>query len=205
MIKPTILFWLLWIFVTSIGSIIGFLVSPLFIPFFSGDWYLDFDILLVNMVISGFLIGFGQWIILRKRFKNVWGWTFTTAIGLPLGVCIGLFGIVVKLPASDFDMAHVTGITTCVAGLIIGVFQWLVLRAKFGSGFTWILVSVLSWGIGITLPFFIYQTYLRNGGYLEWNITGMLMGAIVGTISGAFAESMLMQTEHMRMVPNDAS
>ena len=205
MIKPTISFWLLWIFVTSIGSVIGFLVSPLFIPLFSGDWYLDFYISLINMVISGFLIGLGQWIILRKRFKNVWGWVFTIAIGLPLGVCMGLFGIAVKLPASDFYPAYVTGITTCVAGLIIGIFQWLVLRAKFGNGFTWTLVSMLSWGLGITGPLLISQTYSGNGSYPEWDIVGLFMGAIVAMISGAFVESTLMQTEHARMVPNDAS
>lgn len=205
MIKPTKSFWLLWVFVTSIGSIIGFLISPIFIPLFSWDWYVDFDILLVNTVISGFLIGFGQWIILRKSFEKAWGWVFAPAIGLPMGVIIGLFGIEVKLPMSDFTLVRVTGISTCVAGIIIGVFQWLVLRLKPSIGIKWILVSVLSWGIGITVPMSIFQSYFWNSGDLEWYFMGMLMGTTVGAISGAFVESTLIHNEPNKMVPNNAS
>jgi len=163
----------------------------------------DFYFTLDAIFIAGLLIGFGQWAILNIRFKSAWAWIPSTAICLPVGSYVGFFGLAANMSSfgNFLDVVNFYIILAGVAGfagLIIGVFQWLSLRTKFNGAFRWILVSVLSWGIGVALTIFIIHTYLPTNitsiydGWLWWIIFGILMGVIVGAISGIFVKPFIL-------------
>ena len=182
--------WFLWLLVTSIGSVIGFTIGAKMSA-------------LVASPLAGLCIGFGQLVILGSTLKGVWRWASATAIGLPLGYSIG--GSVIDLlfaPFSPYAWVQVA-LAASIAGLFIGLLQWLALGRKWKDALRWMLVSALSWGIGITATFsFIDDRYLLNIylGYLSAPIGGLFLGVFVGIISGVFVESILMQTEHKDIV-----
>src|SRR5688572_5428728 len=193
--------WFLWALVTSIGSAIGFTFAGRFEGLFD-DYYLRL-FLLVEIAMGGLWISLGQWMILRMKLIATWGWIPATAIGLPVGFFVGSW-INELLPGSIFANEWVeTYVMASAAGIFAGIFQWLASQRKLKSSLKWILVSALSWGIGITTTGFIFDTYFSNidFGYLFFPILGMFMGTIVGIISGTFVESALIQIEHKSMVP----
>jgi len=71
-----------------------------------------------------------------------------------------------------------------VAGIVLGTLQWLVLKNKVGSAYWWIPVSVLSWNIGLYLPYAALGS-LNLGMWSEtWSISGAIFGVMVGGIVG---------------------
>ena len=194
-------FWSLWALVTSIGSAIGFTLAGGFEGLFD-DYSLRF-FLLVQIAMGGLLISFGQGMILRTKLTATWGWIPATAIGLPAGFFVGSW-INEFLPGSIFANEWMeTYVMASIAGIFAGIFQWLALRRKLKNPLKWILASALSWGIGITTTGFIFVTYFSNidFGYLFAPILGLFIGTIVGIISGAFAESALIQIEYKSIIP----
>lgn len=107
-----------------------------------------------------------------------------TTIGLPLGVLIGFFG-------GHLAIAIMTGLFT-------STFQWIALRKKLEGSFRWIIVSVISWGVGMSVALYLLENYLRNVDFLFGNYSkiGLITGAIVGGISGGFIESALINPEY---------
>jgi hypothetical protein len=193
--------WFLWVLVTSVGSAIGVTFAGRFEGLFD-DYSLQL-FFLVEIALGGLLISFGQWMILRTKRTGTWGWIPATAIGLPVGFFVG-FWINEFLPGSLIANKWIqTYVMASVAGIFAGTLQWIALQRKLKNSLKWILVSTLSWGIGITITGFIFETYLSNIdlGYLFAPILGMFIGIIVGIISGAFAESALIRMEHKNSIP----
>ena len=173
--------WFLWLLVTSIGSVIGFTIGQSMSS-------------RVEPALNGLFIGFGQLLILGSTLKGIWSWVPATAIGLQLGYSIG--DIVVDLVLtwfSPYGWMQVT-IAASIAGLFTGLLQWLALRRKWKNAPGWMLVSAVSWGIGLTVTAsFFYDRYLLDIylGYLSAPIGGLVLGPFVGIISGVFVESIL--------------
>jgi hypothetical protein len=195
MYKSSNSLWFSWALVTSIASTIGFPLG-VFIGdyFFPDQYYVEQKILslLTVIVISGLVIGFGQWTIIRTKLKRSWMWIPATAIGLPLGFFIGFF-------VKDFLIKYVFEwalpfIMPIVGGVFIGMLQCLALSRKLNASFKWILVSGLSWGIVLNQVLnnffgaFIVNSYIQNT-YLQLLVYGFLIGITIGTISGVFIES----------------
>ena len=180
---PSILLWILWIFVSILGLSVGLTIG---INLMGADWTFRPLFVLVGLTISGLLIGLGQWVLLRTRMKQSWRWIPATALSLPLGILIG------------FLVRNNLIIMSTAAGLFAGVLQWIALDRKVESPFRWIVVSVLSWGIGIPTALLIFDAYLWNTdfGFGNYPNLGILIGSIVGTINGAFVDSVLVNSKH---------
>lgn len=120
--------------------------------------------MLMAIFVPGLLISFGQWAILRTRFRKLWGWIIAIAICLPVGVYIVFLAFTYYVPlfGNFLDTVHDYSISGCFAGLTVGLFQWLSLQTKSTGMLTWLPVSILSWGIGIALPMFAFNSYMSN-------------------------------------------
>lgn len=172
---PSILLWILWFGVTVFGLTGGMEIGISLMT----DYWLRPLYILMGFGISGLIIGFGQWLLLRSRISHMWRWIPATAIGLPLGILFGFFGGTLFM--------------SITAGLFTSTFQWVAIRKKLNGSFRWIMVSTISWGTGMTVALYLFETYLRNADFLFGNYSkiGLLTGVIVGAISGCFVESML--------------
>jgi hypothetical protein len=191
--------WFLWTIVTAIGSTVGFPLGYVIGDYFFPDLTvvnngLKIPFLLIVITTFGLVIGFGQWTTFRARLEKSWVWIPITSIGFPLGFIIGflaheiIYGYVFEW-ASPFIMPS-------VAGMFIGSLQCLALSRKLKTSFMWILISGLSWGIVLNqetdkyINDFIITPYIQTTN-LQLPVYGFLIGLVVGTISGIFVESVL--------------
>jgi len=199
MFKPSKSFWLSWILATIFSFAIGLPLGGISFTFF--DEYHEGHALLGLITIISAVIGLGQWIVLRTRLVRAWIWIPSTAIGGPLGFTIGYWvsRIVLGLSLSYKDQWKDAFLLSSIAGLIIGVLQWLAVARNVKGSFQWIFVSALSWGIGITVLGSIDDFMIAHKidfGYFNPAIIVIVLGGLVGTITGAFVESTLLKTTH---------
>lgn len=102
----------------------------------------------------------------ERNELGLWaGWTVATAIGMLLGY------LPYTLLVGDLSLALARVIVPIVAGLFIGVAQWLVLRQYINGCNDWIFNHAGGWVAGYTLAFFIAQL-----------LSGTLLGAILGFV-----------------------
>ncbi len=153
------------------------------------------------LILSGLFIGFGQWIILRTRVVKSGKWMLATTLGLPLGFFCG-FMVVAFSP--DFYVTDwvATWVISIVAGSIMGALQWRALHSKLTGSLPWIVASALGWGIAINLSGFLFLTSLFDATlwYVSIPLLGLLIGAVVGIISGAFVETSVLQASPDRQI-----
>ena len=162
------LLWVLWGFVTLLGFTIGFLTG------FAS--------------LSGLLIGIGQWTVLRTKLPSTWLWILATAVGFPVGILLGTIDLIALGWTIQFPYVWTTHLfIASVTGAVIGLLQWLALYKKFDGAGRWVFVSAVSWGVGLTTALSVFGTNQSNFGF------GILLGMLVGAISGAFVESVLGQ------------
>jgi hypothetical protein len=113
-----------WMMATTLGWFMGgFILSGL------------------SFVISGFLVGIFQWLVLLGRIRTPWRWVLVTTLGWTVGYLITFFGI-----PSQFEF--VNGL---VIGLTTGLAQWVVLRREVHWAGWWIVFSIIGWITGLTL------------------------------------------------------
>ncbi len=105
----------------------------------------------------------------RKVQRNEFGmwlaWTLATAVGMLLGLTPQLL-VVEYLP-----LWLVRILTPLIAGFLVGIFQWVVLRNYLEYSQDWILNVGAGWGLGFALGLVIIQTLNKS-----------LLGAILGYI-----------------------
>jgi hypothetical protein len=196
--------WLAWAVMTSLGSAAGFAIIWGLRDLFPWDTYGLFG--LVGLIfVSGALIGFGQWLILRRRFRTVWLWIPATAVVFPVGFFAGALVVPFFVPAAWALNVPRTGLALagiawfCIPGLFLGVFQWLCLRRGLGGMWKWILASILSWGLGISVPWYVIVTYTSSDAYTSAALfvgLGFFIGIIAGAISGAFVSNVVFTAAH---------
>ena len=113
--------WFFWIMATTWGWLLGGLVIP-------G----------VAFIISGFLIGIFQWLVLQGRIVRARLWIVATSVGWIAGYLISFFALPEELQG-------------VVIGLTTGLAQWTILRGLVQWSGWWIVFSVIGWTTGLTL------------------------------------------------------
>ena len=130
--------WLGWTLATAGGMLLGFLPT----------------ILLVNMlnlglaqiavpVLAGTVIGFAQWLVLRRYVTASTQWDWTDGISWAAGYILGLL-LIQLLPSTVFAAF----IGYFLFGVIVALVQWPVLRREIPQVFTWLVASAIAWAIG---------------------------------------------------------
>ena len=108
----------------------------------------------LTLVISGFMVGVFQWLVLQGRIARPWHWIIATGTGWLTGYFIAFFLLPQELEGA-------------LIGLATGIAQWLILRREFHWAGWWIVFSSIGWTTGLTL---------LPGIFLTGTMVGVLTG-----------------------------
>lgn len=133
-------------------------------------------------VVGGAIAGAFQWIVLRDYLARAGHWIAASAVGYSLGFGPG-FAVAMALDhamGGNFNddsavMPFVVGVF--LAGTVIGVAQWCVLRHERRGAAWWILASTVAYPL-----LFALGTSLEGLGFeiLSLGVVGLLLGTITG-------------------------
>ena len=130
--------WLGWTLATAGGMLLGFLPTILLIN------VLNLGLAQIAVpVLAGTVIGFAQWLVLRRYVTASTQWDWTDGISWAAGYILGLL-LVQILPSTVFAAF----IGYFLFGIIVAVVQWPVLRREIPQVFTWLIASAIAWAIG---------------------------------------------------------
>ena len=130
--------WLGWTLATAGGMLLGFLPTILLVN------VLNLGLAQIAVpVLAGTVIGFAQWLVLRRYVTASTQWDWTDGISWAAGYVLGLL-LIQLLPSSIF----VVFIGYFLFGVIVALVQWPVLRREIPQVFTWIVASAVAWAVG---------------------------------------------------------
>ena len=166
--------WLGWTLATAGGMLVGFLPT---IPLVN---LLDLGLAQIAVpVLAGTLIGFAQWIVLRRYVSASSDWILAGGTSWAVGYVLGLL-LIQTLPSTIF----VEVIGYLLFGVIVALVQWPVLRREIPNMLVWILASSIGWAAGFwasegVLPLFF------TGGLLEPPLSTTIIAVTSGLVAGA--------------------
>ena len=130
--------WLGWTLATAGGMLLGFLPTILLVN------VLNLGLAQIAVpVLAGTVIGFAQWLVLRRYVTASTQWDWTDGISWAAGYILGLLFIQL-LPSSVFAAF----IGYFLFGVIVALVQWPVLRREIPQVFTWMVASAVAWAVG---------------------------------------------------------
>ena len=130
--------WLGWTFATAGGMLLGFLPTILLVN------VLDLGLAQIAVpVLAGTVIGFAQWLVLRRYITASTRWDWTDGISWAAGYVLGLL-LIQLLPSTLFAAF----IGYFLFGVIVALLQWPVLRREIPQVLTWLAASALAWALG---------------------------------------------------------
>jgi hypothetical protein len=161
-------FWLFWVIMTNIGFFLGVGIGAIMANFVEPGMGQLADKLIQNTLgasIIGGLTGLAQGVVLRRHgFNGTW-WTVATSLGWALGIFIaGYFILSLDNSIQSNDFFRWILPAAFIAGAVVGIPQWVVLRRGLPSAeWWWILVSALGWGIQLPgmFPGWVLMRLLR--------------------------------------------
>jgi hypothetical protein len=112
--------------------------------------------------------------VARSEFGMWLEWTLATALGMLLGFLPSLVLV------NTFDLAVARLIVPLLAGFLIGLAQWVVLRKYVNEVSDWILAAGASWAVGYALGLFIMNGLTGTG--LDAFVGYILFGIIVALV-----------------------
>jgi hypothetical protein len=130
--------WLGWTLATAGGMLLGFLPTILLVD------VLNLGLAQIAVpVLAGTVIGFAQWLVLRRYVTASTRWDWTDGISWAAGYILGLL-LIQLLPSTVFAVF----IGYFLFGVIVALVQWPVLRREIPQVFTWLLASAIAWAGG---------------------------------------------------------
>ena len=130
--------WLGWTFATAGGMLLGFLPTILLVN------VLNLGLAQIAVpVLAGTVIGFAQWLVLRRYVTASTRWDWTDGISWAAGYVLGLL-LIQLLPSTLFAAF----IGYFLFGVIVALLQWPVLRREIPQVLTWLAASALAWAVG---------------------------------------------------------
>ena len=112
--------------------------------------------------------------VARNEFGMWLEWTLATALGMLLGFASSI--VLVNV----LNLALARLLVPLVAGALVGLAQWVVLRKYINGVFDWILAGGASWAIGYALGLLIINGLTATG--LDSFIGYVLFGLIVAIV-----------------------
>jgi hypothetical protein len=130
--------WLGWTLATAGGMLLGFLPTILLVN------VLNLGLAQIAVpVLAGTVIGFAQWLVLRRYVTPGTRWEWTDGISWAAGYVLGL--LLIQLLPSTFFTAF---LGYFLFGLIVALLQWPVLRREIPQVITWLVASAVAWAVG---------------------------------------------------------
>ena len=110
----------------------------------------------------------------RNEFGMWLGWTLATAAGM-------LVGFLSLLLFFDFlGLGIYRVLTPLWAGMLVGLFQWMVLRRYLTYTVDWIFTGVAAWSLAYALGLMIIQILSASllGAVIAYSIFGVIIAAV---------------------------
>jgi hypothetical protein len=149
------------------------------------------------------ILGTAQWRVLRHALpalsRRAWVGAIAAGAGVAwaLGLLPSTLDALVSLPWA-FLLAAWVGLAPPLL-CTIGVAQWLVLRRHLRDAGRWIVANVLGWLLGLPVTFIGPALVPDGSPPAVWAAVflgcGLLMGAIVGAVTGRTLEWLLVQSQ----------
>ena len=165
-----------WIIATGIAWPVGMIVS-IIVAYIVNIIYPKETNLVVGLV-TGAIVGYSQWFVLKRQHKasSFWGLACSIGMGLPFIVVVILAEAGVDfsdLPGGEFLGRIGIGV---IGGLLSGLLQVRVLRKYYVKARWWVLVSAAGWGL----------CWLASSIGASWvTLIGFLLGGfILGLVTG---------------------
>jgi hypothetical protein len=162
-------FWLYWVIMTNLGFFLGLWIGGIVASFVEpGIGHLTDKIIqnTLGALVIGGLTGLAQGLVLRRHgFSGIW-WTVATSLGWAVGIFLAgllIFSLNSGIQTNDFFRWVLPA--AFIAGAVVGVPQWVVLRRSLSSvDLWWIVVNALGWGIQFPgmVPGFVLTRLLRE-------------------------------------------
>ena len=145
-------FWIAWVVLTNIGFFGGLAIGRFFARYLVPDTTSMGDKIGEAVIIGAVfatLVGLLQGILLQRHGVPRESWTLATGFGWIAGTLLAgliLFAVDPETNTADwFGWIIPAGF---IAGAVVGIPQWLVLRRYLDTiGWWWIIVSSIAWGI----------------------------------------------------------
>ncbi|HJS19116.1 MAG TPA: hypothetical protein VJ785_10215 [Anaerolineales bacterium] len=112
---------------------------------------------------------------LARNELGLWlGWTLATA----LGMLLGFLPSILLVNVLDLQWARV--IVPLVAGFLIGLAQWAVLRNYLVESYDWVLAGGTSWAVGYALGLFLINSLSNTGlgGVIAYALFGVIVAIV---------------------------
>lgn len=131
--------------------------------------------------LPGVVIGFCQWLILRRHIRVSRWWILAAVAGI--SVCHFL--------SDGFPSARDLTLAVLAGGLVMGVGQWFLLRQQMPTAKWWLVVTFVSWYLGWVISMWwlrseglIYQPWTPNLGAQQHGAQGVILGALYSLLTG---------------------
>ena len=174
--------WAAWVLATAGGMLIGFLPAKLLAELLG----LGIAFIVVPLL-AGALIGFLQWLALRRYVIGSVDWILTAGAGWAIGYAGGL--LIIQGLGRQPEIGGFWLMLTCYAlfGMIVALVQWPVLRREIPHVGPWILANITGWALGFSIASAVqlaaYSRILPKPwiiAILTQGISGVIAGAITG-------------------------
>ncbi|MFH7025003.1 MAG: hypothetical protein ACHBN1_06290 [Heteroscytonema crispum UTEX LB 1556] len=205
-VHNSLILWEKWVLANTIAAILGLNIIAVINPggsilgnSFLGNLNMDGFLLLAG-VLGGVILGFAQWLALRRYIHNLIWWVLATTVGVLLGWLILLVVSIVMAFAYAYGMNEMNPATLFkgvaylggVVGAVLGFAQWLVLKAyvrcDISQAAWWMVANALAWSLGLLIAFVgtgikKIDAFASHTALIEL-ATGATMGAVIGGITG---------------------
>ena len=202
-------FWGRWVAANTLGELAGLgivgAVSSSVIRVFgepvSAGYVLAFAALSLGLgAVEGAIVGYAQASVLRRRLPRLHGWVAATTLGAAIAWALGMLpSTAIALyqppgPAAALDVPDWLQIVLAVplgmvAGAILAVPQWRVLRRHVAHAGWWLPANALAWGFAMPLVFVAAGVRPETGAALSALIVIVCLaaaGAVAGAVHGAY-------------------
>lgn len=169
--------WLGWTLATTLGMLLGFLLSIPLVNVLDLEWAR-----VIVPLFAGFLIGLSQWAVLRNYVVDTTDWILAAGTSWAVGYALGLFLInsLANTPLGGF-------VGYILFGVIVAIVQWPILRREIPHVLPWIIANVLGWTLGFYLSQFALDLFFNDPAIapiVSTSVISSISGLIAGAITG---------------------
>ncbi len=158
-------FCLQWVFFTVVGFFISLIYVEVGVRPYVGA---------LSGAIGGAVVGLAQWLVLRNRiFRSKWWVLVSIVTWLLIGASsLGALGWIAPRTEQIWLRLFHGFINGAIAGAILGLGQWFVLRNQIYWEEWWMITNIVAWAIGLPLGWLV-------GGFIYQEI-GLFIGEVIG-------------------------
>lgn len=196
--------WVVWVLSTALGWLLGWAVSA-GTTMASGIWdpdeveaYLNslpwerlFEALVFGAIfglILGVVLGLVQWLLLRRRARDVVFFVLATIVGSVL-ICYAARIGPAQVESRFTIMLRAGAVGGAIGGGFMGLVQWIILRRRVRRADGWILLTAVSWAMGWAVTWTLWDTRFLfaspSGVVDEPYITGQIFSLAAPFVGGA--------------------